>query len=75
MKDIIFRMIMNRDKSSLLLVENKDMEIYEDGENWCHREIFNEDDIMHPKVKNEIENRFYLWYKQLDADKKTFDLK
>ena len=39
-------MIMNRDKSSLLLVENKDMEIYEDGENWCHREIFNEDGTL-----------------------------
>lgn len=38
------------------------------------REIFNEDDIMHPRVKNEIKNRFYLWYKQLDTDKKIFDI-
>ena len=22
------------------------MEIYEDGENWCHREIFNEDGTL-----------------------------
>lgn len=38
------------------------------------RDIFNEDDIMHPKVKNEIKNRFYLWYKQLNSDKKIFDI-
>lgn len=22
------------------------MEVYEDGENWCHREIFNEDGTL-----------------------------
>lgn len=38
------------------------------------RDIFNEDDIMHPKVKNEIKNHFYLWYKQLNSDKKIFDI-
>ena len=38
------------------------------------REIFDENDQMHPQVKEYIESTFNKWYEELDDAKKTFEI-